>query len=58
MIDLEDKAEISDIYIEHLYNTDKTVGFVAGKELAEYVLQNVINLEDLHNIFLNYVTYE
>lgn len=55
MIDLDDKAEISDIYIEHLYNTDKTVGFVAGKELAEYVLQNVINLEETSVKEINFI---
>lgn len=46
MIDLDDKAGISDIYIEHLYNTDKTVGLIAGKELVEYVLENVIKLDE------------
>lgn len=55
MIDLDDKAEISDIYIEHLYNTDKTVGFVTGKELAEYVLQNVINLEETSVKEINFI---
>lgn len=55
MIDLDDKAEISDIYIEHLYNTDKTVGLVAGKELAEYVLQNVINLDETSVKEINFI---
>ena len=55
MIDLDDKAEISDIYIEHLYNTDKTVGLVAGKELTEYVLQNVINLEETSVKEINFI---
>lgn len=55
MIDLDDKAEISDIYIEHLYNTDKTVGLVAGKELTEYVLQNVINLDETSVKEINFI---
>lgn len=55
MIDLDDKADISDIYIEHLYNTDKTVGFVTSKELAEYVLQNVINLEETSVKEINFI---
>lgn len=55
MIDLDDKADISDIYIEHLYKTDKTVGFVAGKELAEYVLQNVINLDETSVKEINFI---
>ena len=55
MIDLDDKADISNIYIEHLYNTDKTVGLVAGKELAEYVLQNVINLDETSVKEINFI---
>ena len=55
MIDLDDKADISDIYIEHLYKTDKTVGFVAGKELAEYALQNVINLDETSVKEINFI---
>lgn len=55
MIDLDDKADISDIYIAHLYNTDKTVGFVAGKELAEYVLENVIKLDETSVKEINFI---
>lgn len=33
MIDLEDKEmDIAEVYINHLYNTEKTVGIVANKE--------------------------
>lgn len=55
MIDLDDKADISNIYIEHLYNTDKTVGLIASKELAEYVLQNVINLDETSVKEINFI---
>ena len=55
MIDLDDKADISNVYIEHLYKTDKTVGFVAGKELVEYVLQNVINLDETSVKEINFI---
>lgn len=55
MIDLDDRADISNIYIECLYNTDKTVGLVAGKELTEYILQNVINLEETSVKEINFI---
>ena len=47
MIDLEDKVDdIIEIYINRLYNTDKTVGVVVNKELAEYILDNLIRLDE------------
>lgn len=47
MIDLEDKVDdIVEIYINRLYNTDKTVGVIVNKELAEYILDNLIRLDE------------
>lgn len=47
MIDLEDKVDdIISIYINKLYHTDKTVGVVVNKELAEYILDNLIRLDE------------
>lgn len=47
MIDLEDKVDdILDIFINRLYHTDKTVGIVANKEIAEYVLDILIRLDE------------
>lgn len=47
MIDLEDKVDdIVEIYINRLYNTDKTVGIIVNKELAEYILDNLIRLDE------------
>ena len=47
MIDLEDKVDdIISIYINRLYHTDKTVGIVVNKELAEYILDNLIKLDE------------
>lgn len=47
MIDLENKVDdIIEIYINRLYNTDKTVGVVVNKELAEYILDNLIRLDE------------
>ena len=47
MIDLEDKVDdIVEIYINRLFNTDKTVGVVANKEIAEYILDNLIKLDE------------
>ena len=47
MIDLEDKVDdIVKIYINRLYHTDKTVGAVVNKEIAEYILDNLIRLDE------------
>lgn len=47
MIDLEDKVDdVISIYINRLYHTDKTVGVVVNKELAEYILDNLIRLDE------------
>lgn len=47
MIDLEDKVDdIVEIYINRLYNTDKTVGVIVNKEIAEYILDNLIRLDE------------
>ena len=46
MIDLEDKVDdIVKIYINKLYHTDKTVGVVVNKEIAEYILDILIRLD-------------
>lgn len=47
MVDLEDKIDdIVKIYINRLYHTDKTVGVIVNKEIAEYVLDNLIRLDE------------
>ena len=47
MIDLEDKVEdIVEIYINRLYHTDKTVGVVVNKELAEYIMLELFALDE------------
>lgn len=47
MIDLEDKVDdIISIYINRLYHTDKTVGVVVNKEIAEYILDILIRLDE------------
>lgn len=46
MIDLEDKVDdIVKIYINRLYHTDKTVGVIVNKEIAEYILDILIKLD-------------
>ena len=46
MIDLEDKVDdIISIYINRLYHTDKTVGVIVNKEIAEYILDILIRLD-------------
>ena len=47
MIDLENKAEdITDIFINRLYHTDKTVGVVVNKEIAEYILDELVKIDE------------
>ena len=47
MIDLENKAEdITDIFINRLYHTDKTVGVIANKEIAEYILDELVKIDE------------
>ena len=47
MIDLEDKVDdIISIYINRLYHTDKTVSVVVNKEIAEYILDILIRLDE------------
>ena len=47
MIDLEDKVnDIISIYINRLYHTDKTVGVVVNKEIAEYILDILTRLDE------------
>ena len=47
MLDLEDKVDdIIEIYINRLYNTDKTVGVIVNKEIAEYILDILIRLDE------------
>lgn len=46
MINLEDKVDdIVKIYINRLYHTDKTVGVIVNKEIAEYILDILIRLD-------------
>lgn len=47
MIDLENKVEdITDIYINRLYHTDKTVCVVVNKEIAEYILDELVKIDE------------
>lgn len=58
MIDLGDKVDdIVEIYINRLYNTDKTVGVVVNKELAEYILDNLIRLDETSIKEIDLVNY-
>lgn len=46
MIDLEDKVDdIISIYINRLYHTDKTVGAIVNKEIAEYIMEELLALD-------------
>lgn len=58
MIDLEDKVDdIVKIYINRLYHTDKTVGVVVNKEIAEYILDILIRLDETSIKEIDLVNY-
>lgn len=47
IIDLEDKVDdIISIYINKLYHTDKTVGVIVNKEIAEYIMEELLALDE------------
>lgn len=47
MITLDDKVEdIIEIYINTLYHTDKTVGVIVNKEIAEYIMDELLALDE------------
>lgn len=46
MIDLHEIEDIADLYIEFLYNTDKTVGIIANFELINYIFNKVVDLDE------------
>lgn len=47
MIDLEDKIDdVLDIFINRLYHTDKIVGIVVNKEVAEYILDELVKIDE------------
>ena len=58
MIDLEDKVDdIVKIYINRLYHTDKTVGVIVNKEIAEYILDSLIRIDETSIKEINLVDY-
>lgn len=47
MLDLEDKIDdVLDVFINRLYHTDKTVGIVVNKEVAEYILDELVKIDE------------
>lgn len=58
MIDLENKVDdIISIYINRLYHTDKTVGVIVNKEIAEYILDILIRLDETSIKEIDLVNY-
>lgn len=58
MIDMEDKVEdIVDIYINKLYNTSKTVGVIVNKELAEYITDELLTLDETSVMEIDLIDY-
>lgn len=54
ILDLYDKAEISEIFIERLYTTEKTVGVIADKELIAYIMDDVFTLAETSVEYLDF----
>lgn len=54
ILDLYDKAEITEFFIERLYSTDKTVGVIADRELIEYIMGEVFALEETSVEYLDF----
>lgn len=54
ILDLYDKADISEIFIERLYTTDKTVGVIADRELIEYIMDDVFALAETSVEYLDF----
>lgn len=58
MIELEDKAlNIVDLYMDRIFNTDKTVGLIANKEIAEYLVEELLGLEYTSAKEIDFVDY-
>lgn len=58
MIDLEDKVDdVISIYINRLHHTDKTVGVIVNKEIAEYILDILIRLDETSIKEIDFVDY-
>lgn len=58
MIDLEDKVDdIISIYINRLYHTDKTVGVIVNKEIAEYIMEELLALDETSIKEIDLVNY-
>lgn len=55
MIDLENIEDIADLYIDCLYNTDKTVGMIANFELINYVFEQLLDLDETSVMNLDFV---
>jgi hypothetical protein len=58
MIDLENKVEdITNIFINRLYHTDKTVGIIVNKEIAEYILDELVKIDETNIKEVDLVDY-
>lgn len=47
MIELADREDIIDIFMESMEDTTETIGLVADKELIEYAMDEVLALDDI-----------
>ena len=45
IITVDDYPELAYKFIHHLYHTDKTVALIAGRDLIEYIFDEVMYLD-------------
>lgn len=46
IITVDDYPELAYKFIHHLYHTDKTVALIAGRDLVEYIFDEVMDLDE------------
>lgn len=46
IITVDDYLELAYKFIHHLYHTDKTVALIAGRDLVEYIFDEVMDLDE------------
>ena len=54
IITVDDYPELAYKFIHHLYHTDKTVALIAGRDLVEYIFDEVMDLNETSILRVNF----
>lgn len=54
IITVDDYPELAYKFIHHLYHTDKTVALIAGRDLVEYIFDEVMDLDETSILRVNF----